>query len=110
MNMPRFTAEISLYQTNGHYRTNGGGTVKMAAAALTPALQAGGEPDTWVDCNEWSSWAKCAECGCRPGYGECRNCCYNDNCVVIDRNPGLTRPPQPIFTRPQPIFTRSSAT
>jgi hypothetical protein len=85
MKMPGFTAETSLYQTNRDYRTNAAKIAHMIAPALMDAPPS--EPDTWVDCNDWSAWAKCAECGCRIGYGECRNCCWNNNCVVIDRVP-----------------------
>src|SRR5687767_5778761 len=38
MNMPGFTADISLYKTSGHYRAMGGTPNALAAAAQTLAL------------------------------------------------------------------------
>jgi hypothetical protein len=81
MNMPRFTAEASIYETRGRYRVMAVAAGVMSGAATTPALQVRGEPD-WVDCNEPFAYL-CQECG-GTGPGSIR-CCRNDYCAVIDR-------------------------
>ena len=95
--MPGFTAEAAVSQTIGHYRAMAPTTTAMTAAALMPALPVNDEPQ-WVDCNKFYNAWVCRECGATGP--ESIKCCSGDNCAVIDKNPGLRRPPQPILPRP----------
>lgn len=97
MNMPGFTAEAAVCKTIWHYRTMAPTTTRIAAAALMPALRFNGDPQ-YVDCNKFYNYWVCKECGATGP--ESIKCCSGEYCAVIDRNPGLRRPPQPIFTRP----------
>jgi hypothetical protein len=74
MNMPRFTAEVSLYKTNGHYQTSrqaiNGSALMMGAIHLT-AMDVPGEDIFVVGEAPWfpPSWGGHTGSGGTPGGG-----------------------------------------
>jgi hypothetical protein len=105
VNMPRFSAEASLRQTNVRYRTNRAQSAKVATARLTPALPVGSDPQ-WVDCNKFYNQWVCRECGATGP--ESIQCCSGDNCAVIDKNPVLMPPTQSMVGRFGGAYSRFS--
>jgi hypothetical protein len=92
MNMPRFTAEASLYQTNNHYRfTAGGGYLSNGSTTVTPqgcGWFEGGVCGTFITAGILSCTASCVAGPATGGipcylcwtgvlgglFGFCRNC------------------------------------
>jgi hypothetical protein len=105
VNMPRFSAEASLHQTNVRYRTNRAQSARVATASLTPALPIGSGLQ-WVDCNKFYNQWVCQECG--ADGPESIQCCSGDNCAVIDKNPVLRPPTEAMVGRFGGAYSRSS--
>jgi hypothetical protein len=67
MNLPRFTGEASLYQTNGHYRT-GSQVIHSLAQMVNPTMEIPEEVTTIVVPPETVVIIGEAPPGCPPGY------------------------------------------
>ena len=105
MNMPGFTAGVSLYTTSGHYRAMAGTPDALDATALILALKVETGNKNTVDCTTFPDSITCHECNSfGPGTFDCckfgnpQGGCDCKNCP----NPPLTRPP--IFIQ-LPSFT-----
>ena len=55
MNMPRFTAEASLYKTSGHYRIAGTSNALVGSPGVLPQLR---------NQDDWTTDKVCTACGC----------------------------------------------
>jgi hypothetical protein len=100
MNIPRFTAEASLYKTSAHYRAMAGTPHALAAAALILARARSVNVEASVDCKTFPDSITCHECN-STGPGTF-NCCElrgmrnpGDSCIIVNDPNALSVPVPP---------------